>query len=130
MNHESGRLALVLKLLLAINLVVFGLNKFLMFLPDLRLSPAATVFFEQLFASGYLMQLTGTVEIAVAVGLFFHQSAPVALIALAPISVNIVAFHLFLDPSTIVPALVVATMNVALAYLYRSRFAALIESRM
>lgn len=127
-SKKPSRVVLLLKLVLALNLVMFGLNKFLFFLPDLEMAPAADVFFKQLFASGYLMQLTGAVEILAAIGLFFRRTAPIALVALVPISVNIVAFHLFLDPSTILPALVVASMNAVLIYLHWARFASLLMS--
>lgn len=120
-SKRMGLVVLLLKLVLALELVVFGLNKFLLFLPKIEMAPPAQTFFEQLFASGYLMQLTGAVEVLVAIGLFFRRTTLLALVALVPISVNIVAFHLALDVATIAPALVVASINLVLLYFHRGR---------
>ncbi|MEM7183069.1 MAG: DoxX protein [Spirochaetota bacterium] len=127
-SKKSDFIILLVKSILALNLIIFGMNKFFLFLPEIEMAPAANQFFKQLFASGYLMQLTGAVELLVAIGIFFHRTVLFAIIALAPISVNIVAFHLFLDPTTILPALVVVTLHIILIYIYKDKFKFLMNS--
>jgi hypothetical protein len=50
---------------------------------------------------------------------------PLALVVLAPVIVNIVAFHVFLAPEGLGLALVVASLEVFLAYAHRDAFRAL-----
>jgi len=50
----------------------------------------------------------------VGVLLLVRKSVPFALVLLAPISVNIVLFHATLDPKNILPALVIAILNIFL----------------
>ena len=52
-----------------------------------------------LMDSGYVMQLMSAFEVVAAVMLLAGRFVPLAIALLAPILVNIVAFHLFLDPA-------------------------------
>jgi hypothetical protein len=54
---------------------------------------------------------------------------PLALTVLAPVIVNIVAFHLFLAPSGLPLAILVVALEVFLAWSYRSSFRAVLRVR-
>jgi hypothetical protein len=47
---------------------------------------------------------------------------PLALVLLAPVIVNIVAFHLFLAPAAMPPAIVVSALEIYTAWQYRAAF--------
>lgn len=83
------------------------------------LQGAALDFMSALVGSGYLMAMVGLVEVVVGVMLLANKYVPLALLLLAPISVNIVAFHAFLDPANILPGLVVAAANLVLMFAYK-----------
>lgn len=106
----------ILRYLLAIGLLVFGLNKFIGFMPSPVMPEDATNFMHSLQASGYMLYVVGALEIFVALLLLLNKWVPFALLLLAPISVNIVLFHLFLDASDIWGALVIAILNIVLIY--------------
>ncbi len=106
----------ILRYLLAIGLLVFGLNKFIGFMPAPVMPEDATNFMNSLQASGYMLYVVGALEIFVALLLLLNKWVPFALLLLAPISVNIVLFHLFLDVSDIWGALVIAILNIVLIY--------------
>ncbi len=114
----SSKIVLVARILLGIILVVFGANKFVEFLPPLALDPngGAAAFFGALAKTGYMIPLVGLVEIVAGLLLVAKKFVPFALVLLAPISVNIVAFHAALDPANIAPALAVAILNAFLIY--------------
>lgn len=106
----------ILRYLLGVGLLLFGLNKFFHFMPAPMMPEDATNFMSSLQASGYVLYVVGLLEVFVAVLLLLNKWVPFALLLLAPISVNIVLFHLFLDVSDILGALIIALLNVILIY--------------
>ncbi len=110
-------LNLILRLALGLLLLVFGVNKFVEFLPpfDFKQDVDAAALFQAFFDSGYILPgLVGGLEIVVGLLLVTKKWVPFALVALVPISVNIVLFHAVLNPANIGPALGVAIINVYL----------------
>lgn len=120
---------------LGLMLLLFGFNKFFWFLQDFDFTgyPEAQHLFDALRFSGsepngkgYLMHLVGGTEVVVGLLLVLRKYIPFALVLLVPISVNIVAFHLFVNLPNIGPALLVAILNGYLMYknwdAYRSLF--------
>lgn len=114
---------------LGFTLVVFGLNGFLQFLPQPEPPASAGRFIGAILESGYLLELTHAVEFIVGALLLVRRYVPLALVVLAPISVNIVAFHLVLAPVGFGPAALVALLNLYLLFAYRPTYAPLLRSR-
>ncbi len=124
-----NKVTTVARVLLGLVFFVFGLNGFLNFLPQPPHPAAAGAFLGGLFASGYFFPLLkGTKTIAGAL-LLSGRFVPLALTVLAPVIVNIVAFHAFLDPAGIVVPLVIVALEVFLAYSYRSVFRPMLDAR-
>lgn len=108
----------ILKIILGLTLIAFGLNKFLGFLPTPELPGEASNFMSSLAATGYVLPILGTIEVGIGLLLLLNKWVPFALILLAPISFNILLFHLFLDLPDIWSALVVIVLNILLIYKY------------
>tara|TARA_R100000988_G_C3934372_1_gene133052 strand:+ start:291 stop:668 length:378 start_codon:yes stop_codon:yes gene_type:complete len=108
----------ILRIVLGLTLLVFGLNKFINFINMFEMPRAAANFMESLETSGYVFYLVAILEIAVALMLLFKKWVPFALVLLAPLSFNILLFHIFLDVSDITVAIVVFSLNVLLMYKY------------
>jgi len=109
----------VTRIILGIILVVFGLNGFLQFMPmGGDMSEASIAFFTGLGAVTYFMPLLSLVKLFTGLLLLAKKWVPFALILLAPISVNIVLYHIFAQPETIFPGLVVFALNFFLGYKY------------
>lgn len=117
------------RLLLGLIFTVFGLNAFLHFLPMPPAPPRAMAFAGALFASGYFFPLLKITEIAAGLALLGNRFVPLALTVLAPIVVNIVAFHLFLAPAGIAIPAVVLVLELYLAWTYRAAFAPMLHAR-
>ena len=79
---------------------------------------AAANFMESLETTGYAFYLVAILEVAVALMLLLKKWVPFALIVLAPLSINILLFHIFLDVSDIAVAIVIFSLNVLLMYKY------------
>lgn len=88
--------------------------------PSTPMPAGATAFNVALAKTGYMMPLMSATDLIAGVLLLSNRFVPLALALLAPIIVNIVAFHAFLAPSGIGPGVVVAALEVYLAWAYRA----------
>ena len=109
---------IILRIVLGVMLLVFGFNKFVPFLPPFEFGDdlGAKALFEAFTNSGYIWILVGGLEMVVGLLFVTKKAFPAALLALLPISVNIVLFHAVLNPANIAPALFVATLNIYFIY--------------
>lgn len=113
---------------LGVLFVVFGANGFLNFIPQPPLPAAAGAFLGALAATGYMFPLIKGIEILAGAALLSNRFVPLAVAVLAPIVVNIVAFHVVLAPMNPIVFAVLAG-ELFLAWSYRERFAALLVQR-
>jgi uncharacterized membrane protein YphA (DoxX/SURF4 family) len=118
------------RILLGLVFFVFGLNGFLHFIPNPPPPAAAGEFFGAMIKSGYMIPLIFAAQVTGGALLLIGVAVPFALVILAPVIVNIVAFHFFLspEPAQIVIALVVALLEIILALYHRASFAPLFRS--
>lgn len=121
----------IVRVLMGLPLVVFGLNGFLNFIPPPEggLPPAAAQFSQALLESGYMMPLIGATQIIVGVLLLVNRFVPLALVLFAPFIVNSVAFHLALERSGLVPAGVFLAFELYLTWAYRAAWKPLFTAR-
>ena len=125
MKTVARKLPTVARVILGLVFVVFGLNGLLHFLPQPPMPAAAGAFAGALAASGYFFPLLKITEIAAGALLLAGLFVPFALTLLAPIIVNIVAFHLFLAPGNYVVVGLVLAAELYLAWTHRAAFAPL-----
>ena len=114
----NSKVTMVLRIILGLILIIFGANKFAGFMPAPVFPEAAGNFMSALTVAGYMFPLIGAVEVIVGLLLVFKKWVPFALLLLAPVSVNIIFFHLALAPAGMGPGAVLAILNVALIYAY------------
>jgi putative oxidoreductase len=86
------------RLLLGLIFLVFGLNGFLQFLPIPPMPDAAMSFLGALGSSGYFFPVLKATEVLCGLLLLTGFAAPVALVILAPITLQIFLFHAVLTP--------------------------------
>jgi putative oxidoreductase len=123
----KSKVILGARILLGLIFFVFGLNGFFHFLPQPPMSGPPAEFGAALFATGYMFPLLKGTEVIAGVLLLSGRLVPLALTVLAPVVVNIVAFHLFLAPSGLVLPLVIVALGVFLAWSYRSAFSGVLQ---
>ncbi|MBX3187958.1 MAG: DoxX family protein [Labilithrix sp.] len=121
MNAVTQKLPGVARVALGLIFLVFGLNGFFHFLPAPPPPASALGFVGGLASAPYFFPLLKGTEVVAGVLLLSNRFVPLALTLLAPIIVNIAAFHLFLAPS---PGMVVALLaaEIYLAWSYRAAF--------
>jgi uncharacterized membrane protein YphA (DoxX/SURF4 family) len=117
------------RVVLGLVFFVFGLNYFLNFLPPQPAPPdKALAFLGGLQAAAYLFPLIKVVEVTAGLALLTNRFVPLALVLLAPIIVNIAAFHFLLAPAYAMPTVIVL-LTLYLAWHHRSSFAPLLRAR-
>jgi len=129
MSNISSKLHSVARVALGLTFFVFGLNGFLHFLPQPPMSGPPADFAGALFATGYMFPLIKGTEVVAGLLLLANRFVPLALAVLAPVVVNIVAFHAFLAPAGLVLPIVVLALELYLAQSYKAAFAPMLHAR-
>jgi hypothetical protein len=129
--RSAGRfLPAAARVLTGLIFLIMGLNGFLNFLPHPATMPAKVgALMGGFVASGYMIQLIFGVQVIVAVLLLSNRFVPLALAIIAPVIVNIFAFHLFLLPSAFPPAAVTILVYLYLVWVYRSVYRPMLAAR-
>jgi putative oxidoreductase len=121
---------MIARLLMGLLFLVFGLNRFLNFIPIAPMPPgAAEQFFGALISTHYIYFIA-VIQIVSAVLLLINRYVPLGLTLLAPVLVNIDIFHFLMEPSGIPTACVLTVFWLLVAYRVRSAFAGLFQARM
>src|SRR5437762_12713524 len=122
-------LTLIARLLLGLIFVVFGLNGFLNFL---RMGSMPTglagQFMGALFLSHYYWVIAA-LQIVGGALLLVNRFVPLALVLLGPVIVNIICYHVFLNPSGVVLAVVVTILWFVVFYDKRQYFSGIFVQR-
>lgn len=117
------------RVLLGLAFFVFGLNGFLHFLPQPPISGPPGEFLGAMIATGYLFPLLKGTEVVSGALLLSGRYVPLALTLLAPVLVNIILFHAFLEPAMIGVPLVLLALEIFLAWSYRAVFRPMLAAR-
>lgn len=136
-DHASARIPagkehkvqLAARLLLGLLFAVFGLNGFVGFIPVPPPAPEAGAFLGALAATGYMFPMVKGLELLAGLALLAGVYVPLALLVLIPIVVNIVALHLFLDPSGLVMPLAILALGIVVATAHWARFRQVLQAR-
>lgn len=119
----------IARYLLGLIFLVFGLNGFLNFIHQPPpANPLATQFFVAVSASHY-MAVVFLAQIIGAILLLAGRFVPLALAVLAPVLVNILDYHITMDPGGIGPGLIAAILWVIVFLPYRSSFVPIFQQR-
>jgi putative oxidoreductase len=115
---------MICRILLGAGFIVFGANILHSFLPMPPIDPASPhgIFFNLMMPSGY-MAVVGLFQLVGGILVLIGGTAPLGLALLAPVLVNILAFHVCLDKGEgIAPGLVFSVLEAFLVYSYWGYF--------
>jgi hypothetical protein len=123
--RHSGRV------LMGLLFFVFGLDGFLHFVPQptTPMPEGAIAFAGALFNTHYMFPLIKGTEVLAGALLLTNRFVPLALVLLAPVIVNIVAFHAFLAPTGLGFAVAILVGELYLAWSHRRAYIPLLASR-
>lgn len=111
-----AKIAIGARLLLGLIYFVFGLNFFFQFIPLPPQPEAAGALLGAFFASGYMFPLIKITEVVGGLALLTGFFVPLALVVLAPITLNILLLHLFLAPAGMPMTLVMLALHLFLGF--------------
>ncbi|MCE9584454.1 MAG: DoxX family membrane protein [Planctomycetes bacterium] len=111
---------IIARVLMGLLFTMTGLNGFLNFLPQPK--EAMPEFAVALAKTGYMFPMIMGTQLLCGLLFLSGRFVPLALALLAPVVVNIVAFHLFLAQNGIAMAMVVLLLELYLAGAYRGAF--------
>lgn len=120
------------RVLLGLGFVVFGLNILFPFLPQPPPPSDGSMVanFMAAFGPSHWMSLVGVFQLVAGALVLFGGTAPLGLALLAPVLVNILAFHvLLMGGEGIAPGLVFTILEVFLLYAYRNHFSGLFTTK-
>jgi len=120
--------ALIARILLGLIFVFFGLNGFLQFLTGPLPPGLAGQFIGALMQSHYVL-FVSAVQVISGVLLLVNRYVPLALVLAAAEIANILAFHIFMAPSQIFMALLVAILWIIVFVQQRQYLACLFVQR-
>ena len=129
-NAFTRCLPSIARILMGLMFFIFGLNGFLHFIPQPKTMPeVAAAFFGALAKTGYMLPLISGTQVLVGALLLANRFVPLALALIAPVIVNIISFHAFLEPSGAALAGVVLVLELYLAWVYRGVYRPMLAMR-
>lgn len=116
------------RIVLGLIFFVFGLNGFLGFITPPPMAEAAGAFAGAMGATGYFFPFVKITEIVVGAMLLSNKFVSLALVILAPVSINILFLHLFLDPAGVAFPIIIVALNVFLGWSRREDYASILKA--
>ncbi|OEJ99309.1 DoxX family protein [Flavivirga aquatica] len=117
----NSKVFMAIRIILGLFVLVFGLNKFLHFIPMEDPTGVISDYFAALINSKTLT-LVAIVEIVAGLALIFNKFGALLALILMSVSVNAVLFHATLDPENIAPAISLLVLNIIALYSYKDKY--------
>jgi uncharacterized membrane protein YphA (DoxX/SURF4 family) len=119
---------IIVRSLLGLMFIVFGLNIFFNFMPQSPPPEGPARNFITALAVSHYFYVVGALEVAGGALLLAGRFVPFGLTLLGPVIVNILCFHVFLKPSGLPMAIVVSALALFLLWGCCEHFAGLVKS--
>lgn len=117
------KLATIARILLGLPFLVFGLNGFFHFMETPAPPPGpAAEFMSALEATGYMNPVREGIEVLCGVLLVTGLFVPLGLTLLAPILINILLYHVYLDTTGLPMAIGLVALELFVVVAYREQF--------
>lgn len=123
----NPKVFMVVRILLGLFVLVFGLNKFFQFIPMEEPTGDAGAYFGALMNTKTLL-LVAIVEIAAGLALIFNKFGALMAVILMSVSVNALLFHATLDPANSMGAIILLVLNIAVLFGYKDRYQGILKA--
>lgn len=120
MKMKQGLSVVITRTILGAMLLFFGMNDWHQLMGKPELSIEALNFINSLKQTGYLYDIIKFTEFLAAFCLVGGFFVPLATLMIFPILLNILLFHLFLDPQGLIIAIIMFTSGVYILWSYRT----------
>ena len=122
-------MTLIARIILGLIYFVFGLNGFLQFMPMPELTEEGAALMGALAATGCFFPVLELVEVVSGALLLLGRFVPLALVLLAPISIQICLFHISIEPAGLPMAILILLLQAYLGFVsYRHSFVGVLSA--
>ncbi|MFP4017924.1 MAG: DoxX family membrane protein [Bacteroidales bacterium] len=119
----------IIRIVLGVVLLVFGLNHFFQFMAMPEPPEAAMKFLGALGESGFMWPLVGLVQVISGILLILGRYVLLALTLFAPVAIGILLYHFALDPAGGIPGYIVFILEVLLVISYYEHFKPVLKAK-
>jgi len=123
----SSKVEITLRILFALSMIVFGLNKFFHFIPTPAIEGTGGELIKIYAESGFI-KMIGGLEFIGGLSLLVNKFVPLSLTVLIAIMFNAVVFHILHAPTGLINAAGALIVGLILVYYHKSRFTSLLEA--
>jgi uncharacterized membrane protein YphA (DoxX/SURF4 family) len=120
---------IIVRVLLGLLLIFASLVYFLNLIAPPPLEGPVKAFNEGMAAAPYFMPVLKTTELLCGLAFLVGRFVPLAAVVIAPIIIQILLFHAFMDRTGLPVAIFLVAANLFLAFAYRRSYAALFVAR-
>lgn len=120
----------IVRTLMGLAFTAFGIMGLFHLAPQPKDLPKAVMdFMSAMNNTHYFFPLLFGTQLLVGLMLLFNLFAPLALVLIMPVLVNIILYHIFLQPEGIVPGAILMLIELYLAWVYRKAYRPLLTMR-
>lgn len=119
----------IIRIILGVILLVFGLNHFFQFMPMPQPPEPAMNFMGALTATGFMWSLIGIVQVISGIFLIIGRYVALGLVLFAPVALVILLHHIFLDPVGGLIGYITFILEVLLLYAYLGAYKPMLQQK-
>lgn len=119
---------IIVRVLLGLMFVVFGSNIFFHFIPMPPPPASLAGDFSKALMESHYIYVVGLLQVIGGLLLLIGRYVPLGLTLLGPVIVNILLFHIFLEPSGLPMAIIICLLFVFLLWRYRDAFSGVLRA--
>ncbi len=119
----------IIRIILGVILLVFGLNHFFQFMPMPQPPEPAMNFMGALTATGFMWSLIGIVQVISGIFLIIGRYVALGLVLFAPVALVILLHHIFLDPAGGLIGYITFILEVLLLYAYLGAYKPMLQQK-
>ena len=124
----ENRIYTVIRYLFGVAMTFFGISNLFALLPQHEFLGEAAKLMLAFVDSGYILPAVGFTQLLLGIALLYNRFIPLALLLFAPVVVNVLLFHLFLDPTSVLMAVPVIGITTFLFIYHKSHFNSLLKA--
>ncbi len=119
----------IIRIVLGVILLVFGLNHFFQFMPMPQPPEPALNFMGALSATGFMWPLVGIVQVISGIFLIIGRYVTLGLVLFAPVALVILLHHIFLDPAGGLLGYITFILEIILLYAYLEAYKPMLKQK-
>lgn len=122
MNLRNKKVVRTVQIIFGLYLIFSGVISYIVEMPAPPYNEAGLAFLNALFATGYVVYLISIIFVIAGLMFIFNKWSAFGAVLLAPITFNILLFHIFLDFTAWWGALIILIPNIYLLVIHWPRY--------